>query len=131
LVKIRIASGLGSKQIESRNDANRERRRAAIVTHALAYNRRMRATTRDDATRAPPASLPRVRPAPLLGGRTPAAFLRRFWHKEALVIRGALPGFTGLLDRDALFALAQRDDVESRLVVRSGRRATGRCWCRA
>src|SRR5512144_1962628 len=86
----------------------------------------MRATTRDDATRAPPALPPRVRrsPAPLLGGRTPADFLRRFWHKEALVVRGALPGFTDLFDRDSLFALAQRDDVESRLVVRSGRRWT-------
>ncbi len=31
-----------------------------------------------------------------------------------------MPGFAGLLDRDDLFALAGRDDVESRLVLRDG-----------
>lgn len=33
-------------------------------------------------------------------------------------MRGALPGLAGLFDRDALFALATRDDVEARLVRR-------------
>ena len=33
-----------------------------------------------------------------------------------------MPGFTGPFSRDDLFALACRDDVESRLVVRAGRR---------
>jgi len=55
----------------------------------------------------------------LPGGHAPSSFLRRFWQKEACLVRGALPGFTGLFDRAALFALAARDDVESRLVVRS------------
>lgn len=54
----------------------------------------------------------------LLGGQAPARFLRRFWQKEAHLVRGAMPGFAGLFTRDALFALAARDDVESRLVVR-------------
>jgi 50S ribosomal protein L16 3-hydroxylase len=35
-----------------------------------------------------------------------------------LFVRGALPGFRDLLDRDALSGLAMRDDVESRLVER-------------
>lgn len=43
------------------------------------------------------------------------------WHKRALLVRGALPGFTGCLDRDGLFCLACRDDVESRLVRRESR----------
>jgi len=60
----------------------------------------------------------------LLGGPAPAAFLRRYWQKEAHLVRGALPGFTGLFSRDELFALAGRDDVESRLIVRGGRRWT-------
>ncbi|HSQ80379.1 MAG TPA: cupin domain-containing protein [Casimicrobiaceae bacterium] len=52
----------------------------------------------------------------LLGGLAPARFLARHWHKQALLVRGAIPGFAGLFTRDALFALATRDDVESRLV---------------
>jgi len=51
-----------------------------------------------------------------LGGHTAASFLRRYWHTEALLVAGALPGFAPLLSRDALFALAARDDVRSRLV---------------
>ena len=60
----------------------------------------------------------------LLGGHAPTAFLRRFWQKEAHLVRGAMPGFAGLFSRDELFALVGRDDVESRVVVRSGRRWT-------
>jgi 50S ribosomal protein L16 3-hydroxylase len=54
----------------------------------------------------------------LLGGLSPAAFLRRCWHKEALLVRRAVPDFAGLFTRDELFRLAARDDVESRVVVR-------------
>lgn len=61
-------------------------------------------------------------PTSLLGGRTPAAFMRRFWQRHSLVVRGAMPGFEGFLSRDAMLALARRDDVESRLVVRESRR---------
>ncbi|WP_395822890.1 JmjC domain-containing protein [Collimonas sp.] len=53
----------------------------------------------------------------LLGGLTPAQFLRDYWHKKPLLIRQALPGFTPLLTPEALFAMAQREDVESRLVT--------------
>ncbi|MFN4004012.1 MAG: JmjC domain-containing protein [Hylemonella sp.] len=53
---------------------------------------------------------------PLLGGLSPAAFMRRHWHKRPLLVRQALPGFKPLLGRAELFALAQREDVESRLV---------------
>ncbi|WP_151447462.1 ribosomal protein uL16 3-hydroxylase [Lacisediminimonas profundi] len=53
----------------------------------------------------------------LLGGLTPASFLKEYWHKKPLLIRQAIPGFTAPLSRDELFALAQRDDVESRLIT--------------
>src|SRR5437764_14270373 len=53
----------------------------------------------------------------LLGGLSAAAFLRRYWQKRPLLIRHAIGGFKGLLSRDQLFALAGRDDVESRLVA--------------
>lgn len=66
-------------------------------------------------------------PDRLLGGMSPLLFMRRHWQKRALLARAALPGFRGVLDRDALFALAARADVESRLVERTGRswRITG------
>jgi 50S ribosomal protein L16 3-hydroxylase len=71
----------------------------------------------------PPPPLPH-QPLTLLGGLTPARFLRRYWQKKPLVIRAALPGFEPLLSRAELFALAARKDVESRLVVRTGSRWT-------
>ena len=53
----------------------------------------------------------------LLGGMTATQFLRRHWQKKPLLVRRAIPNFAGLLSTDALFALAMRDDVESRLVL--------------
>lgn len=54
---------------------------------------------------------------PLLGGLSPATFMRRHWQKKPLVIRQAIPGFQPLLDRSELFEMAASEDVESRLVV--------------
>jgi len=56
----------------------------------------------------------------LLGGLTPAAFLRRHWQRRALFVRRALPGSAHLVGRDELTSLALRDDVESRIVERRG-----------
>ena len=53
----------------------------------------------------------------LLGGLTPAQFMRRHWQKKPLLIRNAIPGFQPLLSRRALFALAADEAVESRLIV--------------
>jgi len=52
----------------------------------------------------------------LLGGLSSAAFLRTYWQKKPLLVRQAIGGFRGLLSRAELFALATRDDVESRLI---------------
>ncbi len=57
-------------------------------------------------------------PLALLGGLSPDQFMKRHWHKKPLLIRQAIPGFSPLLDRAELMALAAQDDVESRLVVR-------------
>lgn len=54
----------------------------------------------------------------LLGGLSARAFLRRHWQKRPLLVRAALPGFKGVMDARALFALASRNDIESRLVRR-------------
>jgi 50S ribosomal protein L16 3-hydroxylase len=59
-------------------------------------------------------------PTPLLGGLSPDAFMRRHWQKKPLLVRGAWPGVRPPLKRAELFALAQREDVESRLVRRNG-----------
>lgn len=56
----------------------------------------------------------------LLGGLSAQAFLRRHWQKRPLLVRRALPGFTGVIGKNTLFALAARSDVESRLVKRRG-----------
>ncbi|MBK9677072.1 MAG: cupin domain-containing protein [Betaproteobacteria bacterium] len=69
-----------------------------------------------------PRGTPAAAPAALLGGRSVPEFLRGFWHKDALLVRAALPGFAGLFTAAELQALAMRDDVESRLVVRDGSR---------
>jgi 50S ribosomal protein L16 3-hydroxylase len=55
---------------------------------------------------------------PLLGGRTPAAFMSQHWQKKPLLIRRACLDFDGGISRDRLIALACGDDVESRLVIR-------------
>jgi 50S ribosomal protein L16 3-hydroxylase len=64
---------------------------------------------------APPA--PEL-PTSLLGNLTPARFMRQYWQKKPLLIRQAIPGVEAPLTRDALFELADRDDVESRLITR-------------
>jgi 50S ribosomal protein L16 3-hydroxylase len=56
----------------------------------------------------------------LLGGLSPARFLRDVWHKRPLLIRNAVPGFTGLLSPGEMQQLACREDVESRLIQGSG-----------
>lgn len=55
-------------------------------------------------------------PTSLLGGLTPSQFMRRYWQKKPLLIRGAIPGITAPLSREALFQLAASDDAESRLI---------------
>ena len=58
-------------------------------------------------------------PIPLLGGLSPATFMKRHWQKKPLVIRQAIPGFTAPLERAELFDLAAQDDVQSRLVIQT------------
>jgi 50S ribosomal protein L16 3-hydroxylase len=58
-----------------------------------------------------------ARPAPdaptsLLGGLSPAQFMKQYWQKKPLLIRQAIPGIEAPLSRDELFALADSDDVE-------------------
>jgi len=58
---------------------------------------------------------------PLLGGLTPQAFMRRYWQKKPLLVRGAYRGGTPSIARAEVFELAARDDVQSRLVVHAAK----------
>jgi 50S ribosomal protein L16 3-hydroxylase len=62
------------------------------------------------------------RPLTRLGGLGVSRFMREYWQRKPLVIRNALPGLAAPVDRERLFALAAREEVESRLVERRGRR---------
>ncbi|MDC8785981.1 JmjC domain-containing protein [Roseateles koreensis] len=53
---------------------------------------------------------------PLLGGLSPAQFMRRYWQKKPLLVRQAMPGVKPPATRVELAALAASEDVESRLV---------------
>jgi 50S ribosomal protein L16 3-hydroxylase len=57
-------------------------------------------------------------PTTLLGGLSPRQFMRRHWQKKPLLIRQAVPGVQSPISRADMFALATKDDVESRLIVR-------------
>jgi 50S ribosomal protein L16 3-hydroxylase len=56
----------------------------------------------------------------LLGGHTPEEFLREYWQKKPLLIRGALPGFISPLTPEELAGLACDEDVDARLVLEEG-----------
>jgi 50S ribosomal protein L16 3-hydroxylase len=53
----------------------------------------------------------------LLGNLSPSQFMRRYWQKKPLLIRQAIPNITEPLSRDELFALADQDEVEARLIT--------------
>ena len=59
-------------------------------------------------------------PLQLLGGISPAEFMRKYWQKKPCIIRNAISNFKPLLSRQELFALSQNQDVESRLIVSNG-----------
>jgi 50S ribosomal protein L16 3-hydroxylase len=66
------------------------------------------------------------KPIPLLGGISPAKFMRTYWQRKPLLVRQAIPGFRALLSRSELFALAKQNEVESRLVM--GAKGGQRKW---
>lgn len=59
-------------------------------------------------------------PLALLGGLTLETFLRDYWQKKPLLVRGALPGFTSPISPEELAGLACEEDVVSRIVREKG-----------
>ena len=56
------------------------------------------------------------KPLQLLGNLKPSEFLRDYWQKKPLLIRGAMPNFIGLLTPNELAGLACEDDVQARII---------------
>ena len=71
-------------------------------------------------------NLPLDEPWALFGGISPEQFMKRYWHKKPLLVRGAIPAFSlsaqnqepidSPISFDELKRFAGRDDVESRLI---------------
>lgn len=55
-----------------------------------------------------------------LGNLTVEAFLRDYWQKQPLLIRGAFPGFTAPLTPEDLALLACEEDAQARLILEQG-----------
>jgi 50S ribosomal protein L16 3-hydroxylase len=60
-------------------------------------------------------------PLQLLGGLSPTQFMRRHWQKKPLLVRQAVPLSQPPVSRQALFALAGQEGVESRLIQHDAR----------
>jgi 50S ribosomal protein L16 3-hydroxylase len=55
----------------------------------------------------------------VLGDLTPQRFLRSYWQRKPLFVKGAAPELARCFEPAMLMDLASREDVESRLVLRS------------
>jgi 50S ribosomal protein L16 3-hydroxylase len=55
----------------------------------------------------------------MLGGNSPTKFLRDYWQREPLLIKGALSKFQDLLTPQQLMALACREECRARLIMHS------------
>lgn len=74
----------------------------------------------------PPKNLPLNQPWALFGGISPELFMKRYWHKKPLLVRGAIPAFalakkngqefSSPISESELFKLATDEMVESRLI---------------
>lgn len=73
-----------------------------------------------------PQNLPLDRPWALLGGNSPQQFMKSYWHKKPLLVRGAIPAFElakqlgeplgSAISPEELFTIASDETVESRLI---------------
>jgi 50S ribosomal protein L16 3-hydroxylase len=55
-------------------------------------------------------------PLSLLNQLTPEQFLAEYWQKKPLLIRQAIPNFSGLLDANELAGLACEEEAQSRII---------------
>lgn len=55
----------------------------------------------------------------ILADISAAQFLQRYWQREPLISRNALPRYSAAVTRERLLQLARREDLESKLVTRT------------
>ena len=82
-----------------------------------------------------PKTLPLDKPWALFGGISPQKFMKTYWHKKPLLIRGAIPAFklaeqaneplASPISVEGLFKIASIDTVEARLIQAKPWRLTG------
>jgi 50S ribosomal protein L16 3-hydroxylase len=58
----------------------------------------------------------RDEPLPWLGGLRASEFLRDYWQKKPLLVRGAFPALADLISFQELLQLAEEDSLESRVI---------------
>lgn len=56
-------------------------------------------------------------PIALLGGLTAETFFAEYWQKKPLLIKQAIPHFSGLLSPDDLAGIACEEDAQARIVI--------------
>lgn len=59
-------------------------------------------------------------PDALLGGLSSDEFLRAYWQKKPLLVRGALPGFTSPISPEELAGLSCEEEASARLILEKG-----------
>ncbi|WP_114662253.1 cupin domain-containing protein [Polynucleobacter necessarius] len=74
----------------------------------------------------PPKKLPLELPWALFGGISPQQFMKQYWHKKPLLVRGAIPAFALAKQNDEylespisyseLIQLSEKEELESRLI---------------
>ncbi len=65
-------------------------------------------------------NLTNKQPLQLLNHLTPSQFLAEYWQKKPLFIKNAIANFTGLLSPEELAGLACEEDVQARIVQKTG-----------
>lgn len=62
----------------------------------------------------------RLSPDSIFGALSEAEFLRDYWQKKPLFVKAAWPEFASPLTRGDVLEFAERDDVDSRLILEKG-----------
>lgn len=59
-------------------------------------------------------------PLDLLGGISPSTFMREYWQRKPLLVRGAFANFVNPVTPDELAGLSLEEEIESRIVIEHG-----------
>lgn len=60
------------------------------------------------------------KPLDLLGGLTPNEFMKNYWQRKPLLVKGAFKDFQNPISPDELAGLSLEEEIESRIVIENG-----------